>query len=563
MPKKFVVIGGVACGPKSASRARRLDPEAEITILEKGELLSYAGCGLPYFLSGDVKDSKELMETAVGVVRDTVFFKNAKDINVRNNTLAESIDRKKKVVSVVNVRSGEKEELPYDKLVIATGGTPFVPPIPGVDLNNVYTLCCVEDARNIDTTIGKSKAKKAVIVGGGLIGLEVTEALVSRGLEVTVVEMLDRILPQLFEFEMSAFLEKHLMSNGVTVKTSTKVTEIKGNGAGDVTAVTTDGGDIETDLVIVAVGTRPNDKLAADCGLDVHEKGGIIVNEKMQTSDPDIYSGGDCVVQKQLVSGKTVYVPLGSTANRHGRVIGTNIVGGNDTFDGICGTAVMKAFDFNAGRTGLSEADVKAAGIDCVTVLCISPDKAHFFPTAKPIGIKLIADKKTRKLLGTQIVGPGDVSKRIDIATVAITYGATVDQIANFDLAYAPPFSPAMDNMTTAANVVRNKIDGLAKSLTPMEVKEKLDRGDDFVFLDVRMPFELEEQGQLPSENIIHIPLGKLRSEIDKVPKDKEIISYCKISLRGYEAQRTLEGFGYKDVKFMDGGVLLWPYDKK
>jgi NADPH-dependent 2,4-dienoyl-CoA reductase/sulfur reductase-like enzyme/rhodanese-related sulfurtransferase len=563
LAKKIVVVGGVACGPKSASRARRLDPTAEITLVEKGELLSYAGCGLPYFLSGDVKDSKELMETAVGVLRDTVFFKNVKDINVMNNTLAESIDRKKKVVSTVNVQTGEKTELPYDKLVLATGGTPFVPPIPGVDLNRVFTLCCVEDARAIDTAVNMKEVKKAVIVGGGLIGLEVTEALVERGLEVTVVEMLDRILPQLFEFEMAAFLEKHLVSNGVKIMTSTTVKEIKGDGAGNATSVVTDAGDIPADLVIVAVGTRPNDKLGADSGLKAHEKGGLIVNDNMETSDPDIYAGGDCVVQKEIVGGKTVYVPLGSTANRHGRVIGTNITGGKDTFKGICSAAIMKAFEFNASRTGLNETDCKNAGIDFVTTLAISPDKAHFYPTAKPIGIKLIADRKTRKLLGAQIIGPGEVSKRIDVVTTAITFGATVDDVANLDLSYAPPFAPALDNLTTAANIVRNKIDGLAKSVTPMEVKEKLDKGDDFVLLDVRMPVELEEQGRMPSDNVIHIPLGKLRSEIDKVPKDKEIIAFCKISLRGYEAQKTLEGFGYKDVKFMDGGVLLWPYEKR
>ena len=563
MGKKIVVIGGVACGPKSASRARRLDPEAEITIVERGELLSYAGCGLPYFLSGEVKDSKELMETPVGVVRDTVFFKNAKGINVMNNTLAESIDRKKKVVSVVNVKSGEKADLPYDKLVLATGGVPFVPPIPGKDLNNVFTLCCIEDARAIDTIINKGDAKKAVIVGGGLIGLEVTEALIARGLDVTIVEMLDWILPQLFEFEMSTFLEKHLISKGVKLMTGTKVKEIKGDGAGNVTSIITDGGEVPADLVILAVGTKPNDKLGADAGLKVHEKGGLIVNEKMETSDSNIYSGGDCVVQKEIVGGKTVYVPLGSTANRHGRVIGTNLVGGKDTFKGICGAAIMKAFDFSAGKTGLSEADCQKAGIDCVTTLAISPDKAHFYPTAKPIGIKLVADRKTRKLLGAQVIGPGDASKRIDVVTTAISFGATVDDVANLDLAYAPPFSPAMDNITTAANIVRNKIDGFAKSLSPMEVKEKMDKGDDFVMLDVRMPIELEEQGKMPWDNTIHIPLGKLRSEIDKVPKDKEIIAFCKISLRGYEAQKTLEGFGYKDVKFMDGGILLWPYEKR
>ena len=567
MGKKIVVIGGVACGPKAAARARRLDPEADITIIEKGELLSYAGCGLPYFLSGDVKDVKGLMETPIGVVRDTVFFKNVKDIKVLNRTLADSIDRKKKVVRVVNIKTGERSEVPYDKLVIATGGMPFLPPIPGRDtLNSVFTLCsqaCVEDAMMIDRALGKDEIKRAVIIGGGLIGLEITEAFVRRGLSVTVVEMLDRILPGLFDWEMSAFLTRHLAEKGVTVMAGTKVTEIKGDSAGNVTSVVTDKGDIPADLVLVAVGVKPNVKLATDCGLTIGELGGILIDGQMKTSDPDIYAGGDCVEQVGIVHGKQVYVPMGSTANKHGRVIGTNVVGGKEVFQGVSATAIVKVFEYTAASTGLSEAAAKKAGFEVETILSPSPDKAHFYPGAKLIGIKLVADKKTRKLLGAQIIGPGDVDKRIDVVVTALCFGATVDQVANFDLAYAPPYSSAMDNIITAANIMRNKLDGTAKSVSPMEAMERIKRGTECVFLDVRMPAELDEQGRLPSDKVVHIPLGKLRTEAHTLPKDKEIIAFCKISLRGYEAAKTLEGLGFKDVKFLDGGIVMWPYEKR
>jgi pyruvate/2-oxoglutarate dehydrogenase complex dihydrolipoamide dehydrogenase (E3) component/rhodanese-related sulfurtransferase len=415
----------------------------------------------------------------------------------------------------------------------------------------------------IDRALGREDIKRAVIIGGGLIGLEVTEALVRRGLAVTVVEMLDRILPNIFDWEMSAFLTRCLVEKGVVVMTGTKVSELKGDGAGDVTHVITDKGEIPADFVLVAVGVRPNVKLAADCGLSIGQLGGIVIDEEMRTSDPDIYAGGDCVEQVGIVHGQRVFVPMGSTANKHGRVIGTNVTGGKDAFKGVCGTTIVKVFDCTAAATGLSESAAEKAGFTVETILSPSPDKAHFYPGAKPIAIKLVADKKSRRLLGAQIMGPGDVDKRIDVAATAAGFGATVDQLANLDLGYAPPYSPAMDNIITAANIMRNKLDGLAKSVTPMEAMDRIKRGTDCLFLDVRMPAELDEQGRLPSDKVVHIPLGKLRVEAHTLPKDKEIIAFCKISLRGYEAAKTLEGLGFKDVKFLDGGILMWPYEKR
>lgn len=565
MPKRIVIIGGVACGPKAAARARRLDPNALITIIEKGELLSYAGCGIPYFLSGDVKDVKGLMETPIGIVRDTVFFRNVKDITVLNKTLAESIDRKKKIVHVVNIADGSHAQIPYDKLVLATGGQPFLPDIPGRDsVNNVFTLCsqaCVEDAVKIDQALSNGKLKSAVVIGGGLIGLEVTESLVRRGLSVTVIEMMDRILPSLFDVEMSAYLTKHLVEKGVAVMTDTKVARITGDGQGNAAAVVTDKGEIPADFVLVAVGVKPNARLAKDSGLEIGQLGGIIIDEQMRTSDPDIFAGGDCVEQLGLVHGKPVTIPMGSTANKHGRVIGANVTGGSEVFKGVCGTAIIKVFDYTAAATGLSETAAKKAGFNVQTILSPSPDKAHFYPGAKTIAIKLVADTKTRRLLGAQIIGPGDADKRIDAAAVALGFGATVDQVANFDLGYAPPYSSAMDNLITAANIVRNKLDGVARSLTPAQVMEKITRGDDCVLLDVRTPLEVTTDGRLPTDKFVHIPLGKLREQAGTLPRDTEIIAYCKVSLRGYEAAKILEGLGFSDVKFMDGGIVMWPYE--
>jgi NADPH-dependent 2,4-dienoyl-CoA reductase/sulfur reductase-like enzyme/rhodanese-related sulfurtransferase len=565
MPKRIVIVGGVACGPKAAARARRIDPDALITIIEKGEILSYAGCGIPYFLSGDVKDVKGLMETPIGIVRDTVFFKNVKDITVLNRTLAESIDRKKKTVHTVSIADGSHSEIPYDKLVLATGGAPFIPNIPGRDsVNNVFTLCsqaCVEDAVKIDQAISEGKLKNAVVIGGGLIGLEVTESLVRRGLSVTIIEMMDRILPGLFDAEMSAYLTRHLTEKGVTVMAGAKVAQITGDDQGNVMAVVTDKGPIAADFVLVAVGVKPNTKLAGDSGLKIGQLGGILIDEEMKTSDPDIYAGGDCVEQVGLVHGMRVNIPMGSTANKHGRVIGTNVAGGTEIFKGVCGTAIVKVFDYTAAATGLSEIAAKKAGFDVQTILSPAPDKAHFYPGAKTIVIKLVADTKSRKLLGAQIIGPGDADKRIDVAAVALGFGATVDQVAGFDLGYAPPYSSAMDNIITAANIMRNKLDGVARSVTPAQVMEKIKRDEDCVLLDVRTPGELTVDGRLPSDKVVNIPLGKLRNQADTLPRDKEIITYCKISLRGYEAAKILEGLGFNDVKFMDGGMVTWPYD--
>lgn len=555
---RIVIIGGVAAGPKAAARARRREPDADITIVEKGDLLSYAGCGMPYYIQGEIESADELMSTAAGGVRDAAFFRNVKDVTVLARTLAERIDCEKKVVEVISLETNEKSGIPYDKLVLATGADSVVPPFPGVELKGVYKLNHPSDAENIKKAVLEG-CKDAVIIGAGLIGMEVSEALVTHNISVTMVEMMDTVVPAFLDFEVAAHLEKHLRGKGVDVRTGTRVTEMEGDDQGQVTRVLTDRGPIDADLVLIAIGVKPRTKLAQDTGLEIGITGGIKVNDRLQTSDPNIYAGGDCVEVVNRITGQPAYVPLGSTANKHGRIIGDNVTGGDSKFEGVLGTAVFKAFEFNVGRVGLSEKECVKLGMPCVTALTPGPDRAHYYPTARPMVLKMVADASTGKLLGVQAVGTGDVVKRIDVAATAISFGARAADVSELDLGYAPPYSSAVDILAHAANVIDNKLHDLAKAVTPMEVKRKIDAGEDFGLLDVRTPQEIEVMS-LKNRRVVHIPLGKLREHAGELPKDKEIVAFCKISVRGYEAQRILDGEGFENAKFMDGGLMGWPY---
>ncbi len=553
---KVVIIGGVAAGPKVASKVIRLQPETAVTIIERGEFLSYAGCGLPYYVSGIVKDQKELMSTPLGCVRDPVFFQNLKNVNVLNRTEALEIDRPARRVRIKNLLSGKESWLQYDKLVLATGATPIIPPLPGAHLKNIYTLHGVRDAEGVRTHLASRKARDVVIVGGGLIGVEMTEALVARGCRVTIVEALNQIMRTL-DWEMAQLLEVHMESNGVRVMTDTRVVSFAGTEL--VEGVVTDSGTLPADMVILGVGVSPQVELARAAGLEIGPTQAIRVDDRMLTSDPDIYAAGDCVENIDIITGLPIYVPMGSTANKQGRIAAINICGGNDTFPGVLGTVVCKVFDFCVARTGLTEADAREAGYEVVTVLTGAPDREHFMPNAKALMLKLIVDRGSRRLLGAQVAGPGQGDKRIDVATTAITGGMTVDQISNLDLCYAPPYSLAMDNLITGANIAKNKLAGVFESITPMEVHGKMQNREDFVLLDVSTPQEYEEM-RLPGS--MHIPSGALRSRLSDLPKDREIVTFCRLSIRGYEAALILQAAGFQQVRVMDGGVMMWPYEK-
>ncbi len=555
-----LVVGGVACGPKAASRIKRLNPEARVTMVEKSEAVSFGACGLPYYVEGVCSDIDVLFETPVGVKRTPQFFKKVKGFDVLTNTEAIKINPGQKTALVRYHETGKEEELGYDKLVLATGSSAFMPPIPGIEKGNIWKMKTAEDGRTLAEQVKTKKGGQAVIIGAGLIGIEMAEALQERGLEVTIVEMFDTILPQLMDKEMSILAGKHLEQKGINLDLGKKVEGFEGGEV--VEGVKTDGGTLPADVVLVSVGVRPNDQLAREAGLDCHPKGGIRINNFCQTSDPDIYAGGDCVVNDYVhpVLGSMIYVPLGSTANKHGRVIANNICSQTTTFPGVMMTGICKAFENTIGRTGMTEEQAFKLGYEVESVIWAGPDSPHYIPSNRPMVIKLVAERKTRTLLGAQVFGPGDASKRLDVAATAIYFQARPEDMGNVDLGYAPPYSPPIDPIATAAQILGNKLDGLAKGLSPLEAKEIMEVNSDIYILDVRSPSEFGAM-RIPDERIVNIPLGELRQRIDEIPKDKDILTFCKVSLRGYEAQRILQAAGRERVRFIEGGILGWPFE--
>ena len=559
---RVVVIGGVAAGPKTAARLRRINPEAEIAIIERGKVLSYAGCGLPYFVGGDIPEPKGLTNTPAGYMRDTAFFRDVKGIEVLDRTNAEAIDRSRKTVSTVNVESGEKKTIPYDKLVLATGGTPVAVNVPGIDLRQVYRIYLPEDAIALRDAIFDRDVKNVSIVGAGLIGMEMAEAFVKQGVHVSMVEMMPQILPGVLDEEISAYLLKYVKEQKIDVHLNTRLTGIVGDSQGNPVKVQSSGPEIPADMVVIAVGVRPNSKLARDAGLELGPFGDIKVNEFLQTSDPDIYAGGDCVGNVHKVSGKTIFAPMGSTANKHGRIIADNIMGAGERWKGVVGTSVVKVFRYNVGKTGLTENQAREAGFDAVSALVPSTDVPHYYPTSKLFLLKLTADRKTRKLLGFQGVGPGEVAKRIDVLAACLNFGGTLEDLADIDLGYAPPYSTAIDISATAANVIRNKLDGIARSETPAQVNAQLKEKRDFIFLDVRSAAEHGKK-RIDDPRVKLVPLHEVRRKAAELPRDKKVVTLCKAGLRAYEAQAMLEGAGLKDVTFMDGGIEAWPFETR
>jgi len=394
----IVIIGGTACGPKAGARARRCDPQARITIVEQGGNLSTATCGLPYYVSGVIDNESNL------VVRKHDFFKDVMDMEVLTRIKALAIDREAHKVEILNLETNHASTIGYDKLVLATGSMPAVPDLEGRHLGGIFTLTKIKDANAIRNLISPCEIKSAVIIGTGLIGLEMAEAFVSQGLEVTVVEALDWVLPTLLDFEVAAYIERHLRAKGVNLLLGQRVIGFEGDGNGWVRKVITGDLELETRLVLLALGTTPNTRLAQDTGLTIGATGGISVNQYLQTSDPDIYAGGDCVENVNRITQLKMLTPLGSTANKHGRVIGTNVTGGCETFPGVLGTAIAKVFDYNVARVGLNELQAREAGYDVVTSLVPSYEHATYYPSGKEILVKLVAEKSSNRLLGGQVV---------------------------------------------------------------------------------------------------------------------------------------------------------------
>lgn len=558
--KRIVIIGGSAAGPKAAARARRLDQHAEITILQKDPDLSMASCGYPYYIGGFFNDRNSLLCTPTGVIRDSKFFLNAKAINARTETEVTAIDRKNHTILCKDLQTGKIETLQYDKLVIATGSVPTIPPIPGTDLQGITTLQSMHDADYLRKIRDDAQIKKAVIVGGGLIGIETCEALHLAGIHVTVVELLPQIL-MFLDRELAKLVENHVRSKGADIITENAVTEFLGEDGRLAGVTLADGTELPCELAVVAIGVRPNVKLALEAGLTIGELGGIDVNEYMQTSDPDIYAAGDCIEVVDRITGSKTLAPMGDLANLQGRVAGENAVLGNIvTFPGTIHTGICKVFDYAAGSTGLSESNAEKSGCsDIVTVINAGPDKPGFM-NGLVLVTKMVAEAKTGKILGLQCVGPGDAGKQIAQAAMAIQGNLTVSDLVNLDLPYAPPFSLAIDNIICTAHVLENKVKGRLKGISAAEVKKKSDAGENPFLLDVRGSDEYELTSLGIGETLI--PLGVLRKRLHDLPQDKtkEIICFCKISLRGYEAALVLEAAGWQDVKVMEGGIMAWPW---
>jgi NADPH-dependent 2,4-dienoyl-CoA reductase/sulfur reductase-like enzyme/rhodanese-related sulfurtransferase len=550
MKQKLVVIGGVASGTKTAAKAIRENPDLDVTVLTEEDYISYAGCGLPYYIGNVIKEKKHL------TVMNPEKFKD-KDITVLLHTRAEKIIPGQKKVIAKDLVTGEEKEFPYDKLVLATGAKPIVPPIPGIELKNVYTLRSVTDAFKIRDAVEKEGIKKAVVVGGGFIGLEVAENLSLQGVKVTLVELLDQILPN-FDKEIALLAEKHLKEKGIDIFTCEKAVSIEGED-GRVKALLTDKRKIDADIVLLSIGVKPNTQLAADAGIELGFKGAIKVNENMETNIHDIYAVGDCAENINLVTGKPAWFPMGSTANKMGRVAALNLYpkGEKESLKGVLGTTVVKLFDINVAKTGLSERDAKNAGYNIITVIVPAHDRAHYYPGAKNIITKLIVDKATHRLLGAQIIGEGVVDKPIDIAATVITLGGTVQDMAKLDLAYAPPFSSAMSSTIVAANVARNKLLGKLEGISPLELKDKLsDPG--LQIIDVREEAEYQV-GAIPGS--LNIPLKEIKKRVGEIDKQRETVIVCKLGLRAYLAYITLKHLGVKNLRILDGGVTAWPFE--
>ena len=552
--KRIIVIGGSAAGPKAASKARRMDENAEITIFQKASDLSMASCGYPYYVGGFFDDRSQLLCSPAGVVRDAKFFWNAKKINTKVLTEVTRIDRKQKKVEFTDLTTGKTGRAAYDKLVIATGSNARKPPVPGVELEGITTLQSLSDADYLRKIKDEGVIKKAVVIGGGLIGIETLEALHLAGIHITLIELLPQML---------TFLDKH-MARLVEKYVQTKVNVILQNGVasflgenGVLKAVKLqDGTEIPCDLAVVAIGVTPNNKLAKEAGLAIGETGGILVDEYMQTTDPDIYAIGDCVEIPHLITHKPVHAPFGDLANLQGRVAGENLISGNVVkFPGTIQTGICKLFDYGVGSTGLSEQNALKLGYtDIETVVNASLDKPGFM-NGNLLITKLIADKRSGKILGAQVIGAGDVSKQVAIWAMAIKGQFRVDDMVNADLPYAPPFSLAIDHSIATAHIMQNKLKGLFKGISAEQLKDKLKNKEPMLLLDVRNPNEFEEVRLGIGERLI--PLGQLRNRLGEMPEDKtrEIIAWCKISLRGYEAALILQANGYTNVKVLEGGI--------
>ena len=563
MSLRVVIIGAVAAGPKAGCRLKRLMPDARVTMVDRDEIISYGGCGIPYYVGGDVAELEGLRSTSFHLVRDEEFFKGAKGIEVLAGWRAVEIDRKAEEVRLTRVKNGEEKTLPYDRLVLATGTRAFVPPLPGADLEGILPVADLHQARYIKNAVAHGRVERAAVLGTGPTGLEMAEALADLwGVEVDVFELENQILPGLLDPDLARFAENHLAEQeGIKLFLGTGVEGFVGDDEGHVRAVRFNGQERPADLVIMATGVRPEDSLAKAAGLEVSPQGGIVVNEFLQTSDPEIYAAGDCVAQRCLITGRELRLASGSVANRQGRVVGTNLASDRPRarFKGVSGSWIMKLFELTAAKAGLTTASAKAAGFDPVSALVVQPDRAHFYPENEMLYLKLIADRKTGRVLGLQGVGPhGDgLAGRINAVAALLPSQPLLEDLSNLEVAYAPPYASAMDVLNAAANTVENVLEGRLDSLSPEEFSARLHHPEEgTVFLDVRSVANSKPYvDALADIGWRSLPQETLADRLDEVPRDRPLILVCNSGARSYEAQVTLKAAGFRNSVNLSGGV--------
>ncbi|MGN1456653.1 MAG: FAD-dependent oxidoreductase [Acutalibacteraceae bacterium] len=536
---KVVVIGGVAAGTKAAAKIKRQDRSAEVEIYTKSNDISYAGCGLPYYVGGDIETRDEL------IVNSPSKFAVLTGANVHTGQEAISVDATAKTVVFRSVSDSSEKTVSYDKLILASGAEPIVPNLNGSDLQGIFTVRTPDDAIAIRDYIEKNNCKKAVVIGAGFIGMEMAENLMAQKLSVTVIDMTSQILPNILDSEMANYAARELRKTGLKIMTNTAVTSFSGENS--VSAVSTGNGELAADIVILSIGIRPATSFLENTGIEMN-RGAIVVDEYQKTNLDDIYAVGDCAIVKNRVTGQPQWSAMGSTANITARCLAKTLTGTQSAYGGCLGTGVVKLSEnLSAGRTGLSEEQAVKAGYDVITAVCVSDDKAHYYPDSSTFVTKLIADKNTEKLLGIQVLGSGAVDKMTDIAVVGISAGLKVSDFDTMDMAYAPPFSTAIHPFVQACYVIQNKISGAFETFTPAEYLAGKAKG--YRVIDV--------QPEAKIFGATWVNLGKVNGEIDGIGKDEKLLLVCTKGKRGYFLQNRLKFYGYTNTKVLEGGEFF------
>ncbi|HHB0806520.1 TPA: FAD-dependent oxidoreductase [Vibrio cholerae] len=564
---KIVIIGGVAGGASAAARARRLSEDAEIIMFERGPYVSFANCGLPYHIGGDIKERSNLL------LQTPESFLARFNVDVRTMNELLRINRAAKTITVRNLLDQSEYDENYDFLLLSPGAGPVIPPIPGIQNPLTHSLRNIPDMDKIIQTLQMNKPEHATVVGGGFIGLEMMEAFHHLGIKTTLIEMADQVMTPV-DREMAGFAHAEIRAKGIDLRLGAALKSVEYRPAatlpsaesgeslehkhveGELDLLLSNGDTLTTDILIMAIGVRPETKLAAEAGLQLGELGGIWVNEQMQTSDPAIYAVGDAVEEKDFVTGKQTLVPLAGPANRQGRMAADNMLGRNESYQGTQGTAICKIFDLAVASTGKNEKQLKREGIAYEKVYVHTASHASYYPGAEVVSFKMLFDPQTGKIFGAQAVGKDGIDKRIDVMAVAQRAGMTVEQLQHLELTYAPPFGSAKDVINQAAFVATNLIKGDAKAIHFDEIDNLT---DEQVLLDVRNPMELQNMGYLPGA--INIPVDQLRQHMNELPKDKEIVIYCQVGLRGNVAYRQLVNNGFK-ARNLIGGYRTYKFAK-